>query len=86
MQYTAKSDRKIAVLSIGYTDSISRTPSYKHVKALINGNEAPIIDRICMDQILADVTDIPNVKSGDIAVMIDKSGSHEIIAYDEVVV
>lgn len=35
---------------------------------------------------LADVTDIPNVKSGDIAVMIDKSGSHEIIAYYEVVV
>lgn len=35
-----------------------------------------------MDQTLADITGIPDVKSGDVAVLIGKSGQHEITAYD----
>ena len=49
---------------------------------LINGNIAPIIGRICMDQTIIDVTDIPTVKEGDIAIIIGKSGNAEITAYD----
>lgn len=82
LQYVAESDRKIAVLAIGYADGIPRTLSCCHGKVLINGNEVPIIGRICMDQMLVDITDIPNVKSGDIAVLIGKSGQYEITAYD----
>ena len=82
LQYVADSQRKIAVLSIGYADGISRALSCGHGKVLINGNEAPIIGRICMDQMMIDITDIPNVKSGDVAVLIGKSEQREITAYD----
>lgn len=82
LQYVAESDRKIAALSIGYADGIPRALSCGHGKVLINGSEAPIVGRICMDQMLVDITDIPNVKSGDVAVLVGKSGQHEITAYD----
>ena len=82
LEYVAESDRKIAVLSIGYADGIPRALSCNHGKVLINGYEAPIIGRICMDQMIVDITDLPDVKSGDIAVIIGKSGQYEITAYD----
>lgn len=82
LQYVAESNRKIAVLSIGYADGIPRSLSCGHGKVLINGNEAPIVGLICMDQMLVDITNIPDVKSGDIAVIIGKSGQYEITAYD----
>ena len=52
------------------------------MSVLINGQFAPIIGNICMDQMLVDVTDIKEVKQGDIAVLIGKSGDLEITAYD----
>ena len=82
LEYVAESDRKIAVLSIGYADGIPRALSCNHGKVLINGYEASIIGRICMDQMIVDITDLPDVKSGDIAVIIGKSGQYEITAYD----
>lgn len=82
LKFVADSNRKIAVLSIGYADGIPRSLSCGHGKVLVNGREAPIIGRICMDQMLVDVTDIENVKSGDIAVIIGKSGRREITAYE----
>ncbi|MFA6850062.1 MAG: serine racemase VanT catalytic subunit [Selenomonadaceae bacterium] len=82
LQYVAKQDRKIAVLTIGYADGIPRTLSCGHGKVLINQNEAPIIGRICMDQTLIDITDVPCVKPGDIAVVIGVCGNKEITAYD----
>lgn len=82
LQYVAESNRKIAILSIGYADGIPRSLSCSHGKVLINGNEVPIVGRICMDQMLVDITNIPDVNSGDIAVIIGKSGPYEITAYD----
>lgn len=80
--YIAEQDRKIAVLTIGYADGIPRDYADNAGYVLINGIKAPIIGRICMDQTLIDVTDIPNVNQGDIAVIIGKSGEHELTAYD----
>ena len=82
LEYVAEHDRKIAVVSIGYADGIPRSLSCGHGKVLINGGEAPIIGRICMDQMIVDVTDVANVSSGDTAVIIGKSGDREITAYD----
>lgn len=82
LQYVAGDDRKIAVLSIGYADGLPRALSCGRGKVLIHGCEAPIIGRICMDQMLVDVTDIPEVTSGDVAVLIGKSGRRKISAYD----
>lgn len=82
LQYIAEQDRKIAILTIGYADGLPRSFSGGVGSVLINGSEAPIIGRICMDQTLVDITDIPNVKQGDIAVIVGNSGGHEITVYD----
>ena len=80
--YTAACDRRIALLSIGYADGFPRALSCGRGKVLINGVEAPVIGRVCMDQTLVDVTDASDVKSGDTAVVIGVSGQREISAYD----
>jgi len=82
MSFTADSDRKIAVLSIGYADGIPRSLSCGMGSVLISGKEAPIIGRICMDQMIADITNVPEAQSGDIATIIGKSGQYERTAYD----
>lgn len=80
--HVAKRDSKIAVLSIGYADGLPRSLSCGIGGVLINGQRVPIIGCICMDQTLVDITDIPNVLSGDIAVLIGRSGEREITACD----
>ena len=80
--YIAESNRKIAVLSIGYADGIPRDLSCGKGRVLIAGSEAPIIGLICMDQLLVDVTDIPDAAAGDTAVLIGTSGSRQITACD----
>jgi len=82
LQYIAKQDTRIAVLAIGYADGIPRALSCGVGKALINGCVAPIIGRICMDQTMVDLSGVRDAKTGDVAVMIGKSGSVEITACD----
>lgn len=82
LQYAAKNNCKIAVLSIGYADGIPRALSCGRGEVLINGYKALIVGRICMNQMLIDITNIPEVKSGDIAVIIGKSGQNQITVYD----
>ena len=82
LQFTAPSDMKIAVLTIGYADGIPRALSSGKGYVLINGAKAPIIGRICMDQMSVDVTDIPDVSRNDVAVIIGKSKDAEISAVE----
>ena len=70
------------MLSIGYADGLPRALSCGNGQVLINGHRAPIVGRICMDQTLVDVTDIPFLCPGGEAVLIGSSGSEEITAYD----
>lgn len=62
--FVTKRPTRIATLPIGFADGYSRYLSNKG-KVIINGHQAPIIGRVCMDQCMADVTDIPDVKRGD---------------------
>lgn len=82
LQYTADRDLVIAVLTIGYADGIPRSLSDGKGKVLIHGKAAPIIGRICMDQMLVDITDIPNVTAGETATIIGTSENSELTAYD----
>lgn len=77
----ADSDMRIAALAIGYADGLPRELSNGKGAVLINGKRAPIIGKICMDQTLADVSEI-DVKQGDIAVIIGTSGNEKITACD----
>jgi serine/alanine racemase len=82
LSYIARQDGKIAALAIGYADGVPRALSGGTGKALIRGRIVPIIGRICMDQTLVDVTAVPDVRSGDIAVLIGADGYERISAYD----
>ncbi len=61
---------KIATIPVGFADGYSRALSNVG-KVRINGEEAPIIGRICMDQFMVDVTDIGEVKRGDTVALLD---------------
>lgn len=77
--YTAPEKRKIATVAIGYADGFKRCLTGKGY-ILINGKKAPLVGKVCMDQLMVDVTDIPDVKTEDRAIIIGKSGDEEITA------
>lgn len=81
LTFTAKKEMQIAAVSIGYADGIPRSLSNKGY-VLVNGNPAPIIGRICMDQLLIDVSGIPGASSGDEVIFIGKCKNIEISAGD----
>ena len=68
--FMAESVRKIATVSIGYADGYPRNLSNKNAKVVIKDKYAEIIGRICMDQLVIDVTDIDEVHQGDIVTLI----------------
>lgn len=85
LAWRASGRRRLAVAAIGYGDGIPRELSNKG-HALVCGKKVPIVGRICMDQLLLDVTKVPDVWAGEEAVFIGKSGEMEIkaeeMAYD----
>lgn len=82
LSFTADRTMKIAALAIGYADGFPRSLSDGKGAVLIHGKIAPVIGKICMDQTLVDVSDIRNIQTGDIAVVIGKSGNMEITVCD----
>lgn len=82
MAYTAVQPTTIATVTIGYADGLPRSLSEGRGTVLLHGQSAPIVGRICMDQLLAEVTAIPGVKPGDIATLIGSDGEKSISAAD----
>ena len=62
--FTTKKESRIATIPMGYADGVSRHLSNKGCM-VVRGKRAPIVGRVCMDQIMLDVTDIPDVAVGD---------------------
>ena len=62
--YKTSRDTKIATISVGYADGYNRLLSNLG-KMLIKGKRVSVLGRVCMDQIMVDITDIENVKVGD---------------------
>lgn len=79
LSWHAEGRRKLAAVSIGYGDGIPRELSGRG-HALVRGRKVPIAGRICMDQLLLDVTEVPDVRAGEEAVFIGRSGELEIKA------
>ena len=77
--YVAPCERRIATISIGYADGYNRCLTNKGW-VIIHGQKAPITGKVCMDQIMVDVTDIPDVQVGDHAVVLGKMGNECISA------
>ncbi|MBR5535717.1 MAG: alanine racemase [Clostridia bacterium] len=77
--YVTDSERIIATIPVGYADGYPRALS-NCGRVTINGYYAPIVGRVCMDQFMVDVTDIPDVKVGDTVGLIDEMIPCEEIA------
>ncbi len=77
--YEAPDERVIATVSIGYADGYNRSNTGKGY-VLIKGEKAPVVGKVCMDQIMVDVTDIEGVNVGERAVIMGVSGHSEITA------
>lgn len=75
--FTAARETRIAALTIGYADGVPRALSGRG-RVLLNGAFAPIVGRICMDQLLIDATNVPHPLAGDAAVLIGCDGSLRI--------
>ena len=80
-QYTAPTPRRIATVAIGYADGFPRSLSNR-AEMLLHGKRAPVIGRVCMDQLMLDVTDIPEARMGDIAVVAGSEGG-ESVTFDD---
>ena len=66
--YTAEKDGVVAVLAAGYADGYPRLLSNRACVS-VHGRRCPVLGRVCMDQMIVDVTDVPGVKAGDQAVL-----------------
>ena len=67
---------RLAVIPVGYGDGFCRGFSNK-LTVLINGKKLPIVGRICMDMCMVDVTDAPDVKEGDVAILYGSDGTND---------
>lgn len=79
---TEKPMTRIATVSAGYADGYPRALSNQGC-VLIHGKRAPIIGRICMDQMMVDVTDIPDVQVEDVVTLVGTDGD-ETITIEEI--
>jgi len=80
--YEAPSERRIAVLPVGYADGYCRGLS-GNAEVLVRGVRAPVIGRVCMDMTIIDVTDIASVEIGDEVILIGVDQGDRISA-DEI--
>jgi alanine racemase len=70
---------RAALVPVGYGDGFHRLLSNRG-SVLVRGKRAPILGRVCMDQFVVDVTDIPGVQQDDEVVLIGRQGQEHIRA------
>ncbi len=75
--YTTTRPTRVATIPVGYADGYRRSLSGRFY-VLIHGKKAPILGRICMDQMMVDVTDIPGAALNDVVVLVGESGDLRI--------
>lgn len=75
--FTTQRETRVATIPVGYADGYARGLSNKG-SVLIRGKRAPILGRVCMDQFMVDVTDIPQAKELDEVVLLGRSGEEQI--------
>ena len=79
--YTADKAIKLATVPIGYADGFWRS-NIDNASFIIHGKKASLVGRVCMDQIMIDVSHISDVKMGDEVIIIGEDGGERISAED----
>lgn len=80
-KFTADKDMKIATVPIGYADGYPRA-LFQSAQMLVHGQRAKICGRVCMDQLMLDVTKIPDIRTGDEVTVFGRDGS-AVLPVDE---
>lgn len=80
--WQAERETRLAVVAIGYADGLPRDLPQHGGAVLIRGRRCPMVGRMCMDQLLADVTGLPEVCPGDVATLLGRDGGQVILAED----
>lgn len=75
--YTTEKPMRVATVPVGYGDGYPRMLSNR-ADVLICGRRAPILGRVCMDQFMVDVTDIPEAETGSLVTLVGHDGTEEI--------
>ena len=78
--FCADRKMKIATAPIGYADGYWRSNSERGTQMLIRGNRVNIVGRVCMDQLMLDVSEVKGAKEGDYITVIGKDGAEQISA------
>ena len=79
-RFTAQRESRIAVLAIGYADGLPRGLSGPVGRVRIGEKVLPIAGRVCMDQLMVDVTDAPNTAPGDVGVLVEATATGALSA------
>lgn len=79
--FTAPDRRIVATVPIGYADGYGRDLSNR-AQMLVGGQFAPVIGRVCMDQLMLDITDIPDVAAGDKVTVVGLDGENTLTFED----
>ncbi|MBD2167667.1 alanine racemase [Calothrix membranacea FACHB-236] len=80
-QFIAPQELRIAVVGIGYADGVPRHLS-NNMQVLIRGQRIPQIGTITMDQMMVDVSTIPDIQEGEVVTLLGKQGKEQISAND----
>ncbi len=80
--FKTEKDTVVATVPVGYADGYPRCLSNLG-KVIVNGKYASIIGRVCMDQFMIDVTDIPDVRVGDTVTLVGRDGN-AVLTMEEV--
>lgn len=80
-QYIAETETQIAVVGIGYADGIPRNLS-NQMQVLVRGKRVRQIGAITMDQLMIDVSDIPNLQVGEVVTLLGQDHHDQIVAED----
>ena len=80
-KFKTEKESIIATLPVGYADGYSRS-LFNKARVIVNGQFAKVVGRICMDQCMIDITDIPGVKVGDEVVLIGEQHGLKISVDD----
>lgn len=75
--FTAKDTMKVATVSAGYADGYNRLLSNR-ADVLIHGKRCRVIGNVCMDQFMVDVSELDDVKCGDVVTLVGKDGNQEV--------
>ncbi len=75
--FTVEKTMRIATIPVGYGDGYPRGLSGKGY-VLLNGKKAPILGRVCMDQFMVDVTEIPEAEEGELVTLLGWDGEEHL--------